>query len=651
MPLRIRVPLIAVVCLLATAAVAWEVPSHWAELGTVDEWMRRDGEIWRFEGDAVFNNQSQKNVDQQRVYAETHTYLGSVDGISLADFLALDQASQQDRIKAARKHRDYLLRFRTRMDTYVNQSRADQVIGWGTNISDVTTVGEHLTHLRSAVAVDPANVYAWHIYALFCSIAGDVDRALGALDGAEAALAEVPEGELKDVRVRVALDRAWLLRDKGDIAGATEALDSAVAIGAPNVETTLLSGLLAVAAGDTRTAVDLAKSLRSVEIRKFPTPITGASAGFWRPERTNLGAWMKEPSNYLQSWIMALVWLQEGQPEMLGKAFRKYSVKDIYPLGWRFWREAGRIYEVSGRPELANQAWRAARVWAPYSAFYPVKIYAADLSRLTGRPSQHAVYLAYDRFYVGGQRLVPGAILAQAAAGETDEMKRLELAGQAMDELESCRAAGTYPAQASLLLGSVYYQMGDVQSAVIEVESALELLESEGDAPGYAAVLDELANVSADHSVTGVQEFYGQSGAAQSRWAPTVDPAAERAALLAAYDADPNDENRQALARYLVRHDEAEAGRDLVAEHAAEAGDMVLLLEAERALGETARAEDLVAGLRAGDDPYDDAEVWALAGFICLDEGLTEDARIALERALELDPGNHALRLQMRLLG
>ena len=89
----------------------------------------------------------------------------------------------------------------------------------------------------------------------------------------------------------------------------------------------------------------------------------------------------------------------------------------------------------------------------------------------------------------------------------------------------------------------------------------------------------------------------------------------------------------------------------MVADHAAEhAEDMVLLLEAERALGETSRAEALVAGLRGGDDPYADAEVWTLATFVCLDAGLTDDAKLALDRALELDPGNHALRLQMRLL-
>ena len=184
------------------------------------------------------------------------------------------------------------------------------------------------------------------------------------------------------------------------------------------------------------------------------------------------------------------------------------------------------------------------------------------------------------------------------------------------------------------------------------MESALAILEAEGDAPGYTAVLNELANVSTDHTATGVQDFYSQSGAAQSRWAPTVDPAAESAALHAAYEADANDKSRRALARHLIRHDEAAAGRELVADFATDhAADMVLYLEADRALGETARAQEIVAVLRAGTDPYDDAEVWILAGFVCLDADRTDDARLALERALELDPGNQALRLQMRLLG
>ncbi|MCP4573966.1 MAG: hypothetical protein GY838_16525 [bacterium] len=650
MPRIYRFLLFLSVVLLHGVTHAWEVPEHWAELGTVGEWRHRDDQIYRSQGNAPFVNRSQDRVDLRKVYAETWTYLGSLDEISLADFLALDEAGQQQRIDAARRHRTYVLRFRDRMDEFVNQVRSNLDPTWGLDVADVTAVGECLKHLRAAVAMDPANAHAWHLYAMFAGIAGDTDRALDALAGAEAALDQVPAGELTGMRAAVALNRAWTLRNQGAMTRALAALDEAAAHGASGREAVLLRGLLAAQTGDIQTAVEQASRLRDTEIKVFPSRLQ--DPGLWGPARTNMGAWRTVDSDYLQTWIMAQVWLAEGEVDMARKALHRYAEKNFYPFAWRFWNDAGRIYEVTGRPELAREAWTNARVWAPYAPFFPVKSYGTDVSRLTGRPGVHAVHMAYDRFYRGGHRLVRGALLAHGVSRAKDEMKRLELAGRAMDELATCRDAGTYPAQASLLLGAVYNHMGDVQSAVLEVERALDIIETEGDTPGHAALLEELAQVRANRSATGVEAFYSQSGTARSRWDPVIDPEAERAALQAAYEAEAVDANRRALARYLVRHDEAETGRDLVGEHAAEhAEDMAILLEAERNLGETAQAQALVAGLRAGDDPFADAEVWTLAGFICLDAGLAAEARVALERALELDPGNHALRTQMRLLG
>jgi len=45
------------------------------------------------------------------------------------------------------------VRFRQRIDEYVQQSRTDQASGWGTNVSDVTTLGDCLRHMRSATGV------------------------------------------------------------------------------------------------------------------------------------------------------------------------------------------------------------------------------------------------------------------------------------------------------------------------------------------------------------------------------------------------------------------------------------------------------------------------------------------------------------------
>ena len=420
MPTSFRVLLFVSLCLIPAAACAWEVPSHWAELGTVDEWMRRDGEIWRFEGDGVFNDRSQKNVDQRKVYEGTGSTWAAWRGSRWRTSWPCRRTGRRIASAPPSKHRDYLLRFRDRMDNYVNQSRADQPIAWGADVADVMTIGEHLQHLWSLVAMDPANVHAWHIYALFSTIAGDTDRALGALGGAEAALAEVPAGELKDVRARVALDRAWLLRDKGDLAGANAALETAVADGAPQTGNDPAARAPAGPGrrdeprgrrpGQEPCGAWRSASGRSERPSPGRRPASGGPSGrTWAPGRRSLRSISRAGS---WPWSGS----RRADRKCSARPSASISVKDIYPLGWRFWREAGRIYEISGRPELAHKAWMAARVWAPYSAFYPVKAYVADLSRLTGRPTQHAVYLAFDTFYIAGHRLVPGAVLAQQVA-------------------------------------------------------------------------------------------------------------------------------------------------------------------------------------------------------------------------------------------
>ncbi len=134
-------------------------------------------------------------------------------------------------------------------------------------------------------------------------------------------------------------------------------------------------------------------------------------------------------------------------------------------------------------------------------------------------------------------------------------------------------------------------------------------------------------------------------------------------ALQEAYDMDPGDENRRDLARFLIRNGQVPRGRGLAAaplagaaptaENVSDLGaaDLALLLEAERAAGQTDLALAMVAALGSGGvDPWQVAQVWALAGFICLDNDLRAEGRVALELAASLDPGNHGLKVQLSLM-
>jgi len=92
-----------------------------------------------------------------------------------------------------------------------------------------------------------------------------------------------------------------------------------------------------------------------------------------------------------------------------------------------------------------------------------------------------------------------------------------------------------------------------------------------------------------------------------------------------------------------------ELGRDNIRQLSGD--DLALVLEADRQEGEAELAMALVKALEGGaTDPWNHAVLWIYAGFICLDGGAEAEAKVALERAKELDPGNQALRIQLAIM-
>ncbi|HPF69209.1 MAG TPA: hypothetical protein PLQ13_00945 [Candidatus Krumholzibacteria bacterium] len=637
----------ACLCVLfAMPAVAWDEPAHWNTVGEVSWWAATDALFYRLRDADVSLDRSQERVDQAAAYARTLAYTGRVDGLELDAWLTLPADERARREKMAARELEFVARFRNRIADQAQRTRENLPSGWGLGVSDVTVVGDCLQKLRTAVGLDPANPYAWHLYAWFAQAVGDLDRAGRGLAGAERALAQVPADKLIALRQGVALDAAWLARERGDGAAASEALALARARGAAGFEATLLEGLLAADRGDQATAFRAADALRETRIRKYPLDyrISGSA-----PETVNVAVWKEAPSDFAERWIKALAWLRAGEPDMALKAFGGYRTADAYPFAARFWNDAGLIYELTGRVALAGIAWDQARICRPYAPYFPSRTITCNLGRLTGRSGRIPVTRAFGTFPTAGSRLAQGALLADAV-GDTllDDAGRGQAAADALDALAICEARGWYPAEAALLRGAVYERVGDRRSAVLEVETALTALRARGGTVDQA-LLDRLAQAAADRTGDGVLTFYGQSGAAQARWAAPVDPVAESAALREAYAAEPSDANRRALARSLVRGGDPAAGRLLVADRN-DPQDLVLALEADRALGDPTLAVALAERLQAGDDPWSDAGLWTLAGFLCLDAERTDLGRLALERASELDPGNQGLRTQLKLM-
>ena len=87
--------------------------------------------------------------------------------------------------------------------------------------------------------------------------------------------------------------------------------------------------------------------------------------------------------------------------------------------------------------------------------------------------------------------------------------------------------------------------------------------------------------------------------------------------------------------------------RDLLAPHwpdGLSAEERRMLLSADRALGDCARALELSQGAATGEIVSGDSEFWTLVALICFEGGLVDAGREALAVAIRLDPGNQGLR-------
>ncbi len=119
------------------------------------------------------------------------------------------------------------------------------------------------------------------------------------------------------------------------------------------------------------------------------------------------------------------------------------------------------------------------------------------------------------------------------------------------------------------------------------------------------------------------------------------------------YAEDPSRQNRRELAQGLIRVGQAAEARDLLLPFwpdATAVTEHTLMLEADRALGDTGRARLLAGSLAVGPPTQGDATFWALVAFICLDAGLKEEGMLALDAAISLDPENMALKRHRNLL-
>lgn len=651
------------VCVWVLTAQAWDAPKHWSEIGTVSQWDRQDQRFYRSYNESRTYDTSQFKINQVREYNKTREHADQWPAVTLGEFLALSDSEQTARVDRARKALKFVTRFHDRIGEQVQLTQENRASGWGNGVRDVTVLGDCLRQLGTATGLDPTNPYAWHLQAYLAGTVGDNERCLFALTGAQQALDRLPADQLTDMRRRVYLDMAWLHRNLGEFDQVAVYADMAETLTKPDTESTLLRGLAAALSGDIDGALKYANAVGSVPVRKFPFKPRSSDFG---PELKNVQAWKESPSGYMRAWISALAWLKQNEPAMAASAFSDFSHDDAYQFGRQFWNDAGYIYEATGRAEVSAKAWTLARLYAPYEPYFVFKPYGLDLDALTGNETGHpdTVFLGFDSFYLAGSRLAFGALLAGNVNDTEDESERRELAFDALEQLELCVMQGQHPGAASVIQGHLYYVLGDYESAALELEGAMAYYKDAGNMKGHALATADLERVRSKQGRPGAVDALSQSGVSQGRWATPADPIIAVDELRQAWQDTPSDVTRRAFAQFLIRNDRLDEGLRLaVGDHADPAAstevlaalpaeDLTLVLEAHRKQGKIDLALYLIDRLASDTDSgLDDPGLWAMAGFICLENGANESAKLALEKAVELDPTNQGLQRQLLVMG
>jgi tetratricopeptide (TPR) repeat protein len=640
-----RILLLAFCVHLSTSSQAMqspeEWPEHWFEIGTVQEWMDLDAVFYRSSVQRAWKTEGKEISNQPTLYRRTFRFGAGLPAVDLSSWLELSPEDQARRIDLAAEELKIVTRFLDRMRGWARDFQSSSISSWGRKNS-VDVLPQCMESLNTAVQLDPSNPLTWHLLGYFSTCVGDVKRARGAFAGADNALAQLPADALPQVRRRLALDQAWLHRNLGGFDRARDNLKVAENLGTHDLETTLLRGLIAAQAGDESEARSLAGDLRTIRIPRHNSYST-----------MNPDHWNKKASDFAKSWIMALVWINVGNLEMAQLSFKQFSFHDRYPFAHHFWNDAGGIYMRTGRQDIAPSAWYLAHQWVPYQPFFLHRRYGWENRALTGIDGVTLDYAGFNQFYMVGDRLSFACRYVNAMETAASDEDRMLLGVTAVEQLEICRRTGFLPGHAQLAEALVYYFLGDLETAFPTLEEGKKWLRERG----Y-----KLPSATSNTEVQVIRSAVMEPGAFR-------DPNFKRQAhMLSQEDLEtswrlaPTAENRRALGIYLIRNGEPERGRGLILEgeasapEAAASGrisneDLCLVLEADRALGDPGTAQYLIGALAQGEDPLpEDTQVWALAGFICIDHGDLAAGRLAMERASALDPGNFGLKQQLERL-
>ena len=495
-----------------------------------------------------------------------------------------------------------------------------------------------------ALAAQPNNVEALELL-------GDIESNAGRLQEAEAAYSEAVRASRRPFEPLV--KRAIVRTGLGDFAGAERDAASLHRItrGHPSVH--YVRGLIAFDQGRFADAQVEFESVLAANSRHVPARFyLGAShfaQGHWRQAESHLSRFVSsDPQNAEASALLAVARLQEGDAARAENTLR--TLLSNRPDDVRTLSLMGDVYLRQGRTADAVQQMRHVATLDPHSAQARARLGLALLSegqREEGLGElEAAVSLAPDDF----NDLESNVILERLRGGEYQ--RALELAQRLRDR---------HPDQAlpHNLVGLAYLGLERVDEATVAFRAALER------SPGFAAASQNLALLALRRGDVGaalqiMKEAVAANESNSGLWLILAeihmrqgDRAAAGAALEGAVNAEPRAlEPRLAQARYHLQGNEPRQAVAALRAVREEHGDSVEWLRqlavAQSAAGDAPSETETLA--RLGElEALSPDQLFSLSQRHAHAEDVLA-TRIALERALALDPQHFGARLALTRL-
>ena len=204
------------------------------------------------------------------------------------------------------------------------ERRRASALPWRQLAATTRDDAERLRALVTAVALAPDVPDHGFALAEAAGRVGDTQRALAALDAVEPAIPELPVVARRAARLRLALARGWLHRDRGRWTLAHAWADSAARISPAEREVRMLQGLCRAAHGDLRGAYNISRDIETKEYFRFE----------WR--------WIRGVAELARGDVAnAYYWLRDTRPEA--------------PWSARFHRDLALVCERVGDPVEARR--------------------------------------------------------------------------------------------------------------------------------------------------------------------------------------------------------------------------------------------------------------------------------------------------------